>query len=700
MEYSSYQLRLRNRNLNLLVIYRLPTSSVINFGHELTTLIETNILNNRGDPLLTGDFNIHTDIPDDSDTINFNDFLDGLNLKNYIDFPTHRSHHTLDLILTDANSNLIHSVEQGFMLSDHYFIHCLLQQSKSRPTTEIVRYRKLKKIDKNKFATDVLQHFRLAETPNNLSDMLDHYNKTLTDLLETHAPVKEKSIKRTHNQPWFNDNIKCEIALQRKKEKSYIRDPTHYNFQAFYNQCRFVSNLIHASQCRYYCNKLIENKHNFKEIYTIANKLLFRKEPLPLPTSDDPIQFANEFNTYFIDKIEKIMAGLEPENPDTDINQDFIESDYMTDVRLGEFEWLDIEDITQLIKSAPNKTCGLDPIPTSIIKGDPEAFAPFLAKIVNCSLHNGSFTSELKQANVKPLLKKLGLTPDDKKKFRPVSNLSFVSKLIERAVSEQLNKHANKTGNLESFQSAYRENHSTETALLHVKTDLLNALDNKEITCLVLLDLSAAFDTIKIDYLLNRLHYHFGTTSMALKWFKEYLTDHTQEVLIPDSNKYNNSQCHSIRKTLKSGVPQGSVLGPILFSLFVSPIGNICQKHNIQFHNYADDNENYITFRPTVRGNEDEKIAQLEACISEIRLWMRTNFLKLNDNKTEVIMFGTRQNLTKVKNKQICVGDTLVEIVEHVRNLGYYMDKEFKSKIHINKTVSSCTYILRNIARV
>ena len=222
MEYSSYQLRLGNRNLNLLVIYRLPTSSVINFGHELTTLIETNILNNRGDPLLIGDFNIHTDIPEDSDTINFNDLLDGLNLKNYIDFPTHRSHHTLDLILTDADSNLIHSVEQGFMLSDHYFIHCLLQQSKSRPTTEIVRYRKLKKIDKSKFATDVLQHFRLAETPNNLSDMLDHYNKTLTDLLETHAPVKEKSIKRTHNQPWFNDNIKCEIALHVGKRKSPI----------------------------------------------------------------------------------------------------------------------------------------------------------------------------------------------------------------------------------------------------------------------------------------------------------------------------------------------------------------------------------------------------------------------------------------------------------------------------------------------
>ena len=111
MEYSSYQLRLRNRNLNLLVIYRLPTSSVINFGHELTTLIETNILTNRGDPLLIGNFNIHTDIPEDSDTINFNDLLDGLNLKNYIDFPTHRSHHTLNLILTDADSNLIHSVE-------------------------------------------------------------------------------------------------------------------------------------------------------------------------------------------------------------------------------------------------------------------------------------------------------------------------------------------------------------------------------------------------------------------------------------------------------------------------------------------------------------------------------------------------------------------------------------------------------------
>ena len=93
-------------------------------------------------------------------------------------------------------------------------------------------------------------------------------------------------------------------------------------------------------------------------------------------------------------------------------------------------------------------------------------------------------------------------------------------------------------------------------------------------------------------------------------------------------------------------------------------------------------------------------MAQLEACNSEIRLWMRTNFLKLNDSKTEVIMFGTCQNLTKVKTKQIHVGDTLVEIVEYVRNLGYYMDKKLKSKIHINKIVSSCTHILRNIARV
>ena len=119
MEYSSYQLRLGNRNLNLLVIYQLPTSSIINFGHELTTLIKTNILTKRGNSLLIGNFNIHTDIPEDSDTINFKDLLDGLNLKNYIDFPTHKSHHTLDLILTDADSNLIHSVEMGFMLLDH-----------------------------------------------------------------------------------------------------------------------------------------------------------------------------------------------------------------------------------------------------------------------------------------------------------------------------------------------------------------------------------------------------------------------------------------------------------------------------------------------------------------------------------------------------------------------------------------------------
>ena len=151
-----------------------------------------------------------------------------------------------------------------------------------------------------------------------------------------------KVIKQSHNQPWFNDTIKSEIMLRRKKEHTFFADPTRYNFQAFYNQRRYIANLIKTAQRTYYITQLKENQMDYKKIYQIANKLLFRSKSSPLPDYEDITDLATEFNEYFISKITTIMDNLRPQDP-TDTDQSVLENHYLTDKHFENFEWLDEE---------------------------------------------------------------------------------------------------------------------------------------------------------------------------------------------------------------------------------------------------------------------------------------------------------------------------------------------------------------------
>ena len=169
-------------------------------------------------------------------------------------------------------------------------------------------------------------------------------------------------------------------------------------------------------------------------------------------------------------------------------------------------------------------------------------------------------------------------------------------------------------------------------------TDVLAALDNKEITCLVLLDLGVAFDMVSHALLLNRLKYRLSITDSALNWIKQYLGDTSQSIVI---GNMDTDGAKSDDKTLKQGIPQGSVLGPILFSLYISPIGDICRKYNINFHSYADDQQIYLSFKPSIKGDEEQCTTILHNCINEIHVWMCTNLLKLNNDKTEFILTGS-----------------------------------------------------------
>ena len=250
---------------------------------------------------------------------------------------------------------------------------------------------------------------------------------------------------------------------------------------------------------------------------------------------------------------------------------------------------------------------------------------------------------------------------------------------------------------MEPYQSAYREHSSTETALLKIKADILEAVEKKEVMCLVMLDLSSAFDTISPELLLKRLKYRFGIMDTVLQWIESFLTNRTQYVKV--SNR--DGTAISSKKVLKQGVPQGSVLGPVLFNLFISPLGEICRKH-IYFHGYADDSQNYMSFRPQYHNtvNQDTSIKILENCLEDIRTWMSLNFLKLNEKKTECIIVGVQQQLDKVRELYIKIGDDKITNSAVFKNLGVYIDCELKLSTHVNKIVSSSFNILRNISRI
>jgi len=220
--------------------------------------------------------------------------------------------------------------------------------------------------------------------------------------------------------------------------------------------------------------------------------------------------------------------------------------------------------------------------------------------------------------------------------YRPISHLSFLSKLTERAVKQRLTDYLSSNNLLNPNQSAYIKSHSTETTLLSVHDHIIKALSLQRVTCLTLLDLSAAFDTIDHSILLERLSSWFGITSTALSWIKSYLSHRSFYVNI-DGSKSSTYQ-------LLYGVPQGSVLGPLLFILYTTPLSTVISNSSALHQLYADDTQLFISFSAA---DFAYKITHLEQTISNVSDWMSSNFLSLNPSKTEFIVIGLPQQLKK-----------------------------------------------------
>ena len=411
------------------------------------------------------------------------------------------------------------------------------------------------------------------------------------------------------------------------------------------------------------------------------------------------MELANDFNIFFADKIVTIkdniintqFNGVKPTSVEPD-------NDSVT-LEMNSFHSVLERDVEKRICKLPLKSCELDLMLTTLLKEMVEVVTPVVTSIINRSLLSGKFYKGLKVAHVKPLIKKKGMDVVFKS-FCLVSNLLYISKLVERFAADQLVDHVTQNGLSEKFQSAYRASHSTETALTQVRNDILLNMDNQRSTCLVLLDLSAAFDTLDHVTLLNHLEKRFKVTGSVLKWIESYLSERSQAVVLKNKD---GETVMSNKIRLSMGVPQGSVLGPLLFMLFTTPLGDICRHYNQEFHLYADDTQLYASFIASFDESRESCMLKINSCEAEISKWMSMNLLKLNEDKSEIMFIAICQQLSKFLphvGSSINLNGTEVKHSSSVQNLDYLMDSKFKNDTHINKICSTCFLYLQNIIKV
>ncbi len=691
MEIMETTININARRITCITVYR-PESSAIHkytmstFFTEFENLLTHYILT-KDELLIMGDFNFHMNKPNKPNVNRMIEILDTFDLIQHVTTPTHKFGNTLDLIITKKDTNLL-SYKVDEMLSDHNVLHMNINIQRPPWPMKYISHRNFKNINIKQIKEDFLKLNEKIDEISDINKLVSLYNEDLIKIMDKHAPKRKIKITMRNKTPWTSDEIRPDKTLKRKLERKWLRTKLITDEQNYKAQRNKFNALLRDIRAKQLANDINENKNNPSRIHQIVGNAMYLNNNKPLPPEQAGTDQPEEFINYYHDKIKDIRTNLEEEDKSRMI---FTQESPLFTTEFINFRKLTPDEVKEMVFKAPNKFCELDPLPTWMIRDCIEEVLPLLTKIVNLSLACGEMPADLKLAIIKPLLKKLGLDLV-KQNYRPISNLSFLGKLIERIVALQIVDHLQTNDLMDFFQSAYRKYHSTETALLRVQNDILMHLDKSDTVMLVLLDLSAAFDTIDHKILFERMEKRCGIKGNALKFLKSYLTDRKQKVVIGDNE--------STTRELKYGVPQGSVLGPILFNIYMAPLGELIRKHGLQYHIYADDTQLYIAFSPLDKDDSNRAKLNMEKCISIIKDFLLENRMKVNDDKTEFLIIGTANKLKKVSFNDIKIGQVQIKAVKMAKNLGLMYDCEGKLIQQVSNICKTGFYRIRNLAAI
>ena len=672
------------------VVYRPPNQNFRIFIDEFRSYLETLDMVSVN-TYICGDFNIWMDNKENYTTRCFQDMMKSFNLTNKVESSTSVGGHILDLVFCDSDHNLVYevTVDEICRISP---VHKLV--TFQIPCEENVSYsKKIVFRKKNDLVPETLINNVIREIDTMKNNDCSHndqirkcatclaklYNDVMKKEYDEMCPVKEKNILVRDNAPWYNNEIHLAKKEKRKKERQWRQLRTDIAKREYMDKRNKFNKLILKRKREYYRQKTLESKTNIGKLYKILDGLTGNKKTNVLPEGYDDTVLANNFAQFFERKILSIVENFEENEANIPITMT------MTQDKLLSFKEVRVDQIKEIVRKLNITYCDRDPLPISdIIQSD--KFSDILnvfTSIINNSFLNNMFPTSEKVALIKPIIKGK-LDKQSLSSFRPVSNLTFLSKVIESVVLAQLMKHLQSVQALPDEQSAYRKLYSTETAMCSVINDLVILMDEGKCGLLILLDLSAAFDTVVHKLLLLDCK-SVGIDGDAITFIESYLENRKYCVQVGRS--------FSDKKTLERGVPQGSVLGPVLFCIYTIELSYILKKYDINFKLFADDTQFYMTLN-----NVDQAKEKIEVIMNEVGKWMESKQLKLNQDKTECLLVGKNRDIKRLNMSTLCINGRNLDVCDAVKNLGVTLDSTLSMKEHIQQVVRTTNYHLRNIA--
>uniref|UniRef100_A0A3B3HBJ0 ribonuclease H n=1 Tax=Oryzias latipes TaxID=8090 RepID=A0A3B3HBJ0_ORYLA len=556
-------------------------------------------------------------------------------------------------------------------MSDHCVVAACRNTKIPQNKPNIIYKRNLKLFNEQAFHHDLsLIDWEQIDLLPNVELALTFFKDTFTNIVNKHAPIRRFRVKGREN-PWFTPELSDTIHMRNLAWARARKGDSSVDWTAFRQLRNKCTSLIKKAKSDYYLSVTTDNLNNPSKFWKVIKSLFLIKSPQTLPTfvlKDsvpvlDKVDMLNCFNKHFITSGDLFnQKGAALNTPCTD--PPLFPGDSFN------FTLFTVQQVHKALRMLdPRKHPGPDSIEPFFLKAAADFVAQPLTVLFNLSIQSGEIPAIWKSAFVRPVLK--GGDPAVLSNYRPISNLCVLSKILESLVSDQLKDYLTINELLSMLQSGFRKKHSIITAATKVVNDILLALDKKQHCALLFFDLSKAFDTVDHGVLMHRLSC-FGFSNTVLSWFRNYLNERTQCVKCDGlSSEFLN---------VHRGVPQGSILGPLLFILYINELGQDLQDANI--HLYADDTIIYCFGRTPAKAVES-----LQKAFDNVQLTLLQLKLVLNAEKSKFMFFSNAKKVPEDLPKILTLHGDAIEQVHEYKYLGVLLDDSLTFKPHIENVV-------------